>query len=226
MRAVLLLGGNLHPGPALNRAVAGAGLVIAADGGIRHAAPLGLSPDLWVGDFDSSTPELFDRYPRVPRETHPRDKDATDAELAAWSALRAGARELLLVGAVGDELDHTLGHLALALALVEGGIQVVLTDGRTWAWPLVPPGLTLDLPEGTPFSLVPWTPLRGLAISGARWELAATDLAMGSTRTLRNRNTGRLTLKLSSGRGIVVATPPFPSRFHPFPTRPRPPALS
>jgi len=222
----LLLGGNLHPGVALDRAVAGADLVIAADGGMRHASPLGLSPNLWIGDFDSSDPELLERYPGVPRETHPRDKDATDAELAARAALRAGARELLFIGAMGDELDHTLGHLALALSLTEGGIRTVLTDGRTWAWPLVPPGLRLDMPPGTPFSLVPHTPLKGLSIRGARWELSGADLPLGSTRTLRNQNNARLTIELGAGRGTVVAKPPPSSPFHPFPTHLRRPNLS
>ncbi len=222
MRAALLLGGDLFPGPALSAALAETQLVIAADGGIRHAAPLGLTPDLWVGDFDSSSEDLLRRYPSVPREVHPRDKDATDAELAARAALFRGARELLWVGAFGAEADHALGHLGLALALADQGVPVALTDGRTWGWPLVPPGRTIRLPPESRLSLVPWSELRGLTIEGARWELDRANLPLGSTRALRNLARGPVRLGLADGRGIVLAWPAASSGFSPFSLPPAP----
>ena len=53
-------------------------LVVAADGGARHAAGLGVAVDAWVGDFDSSDGVQVD----APREVHPAAKNETDAELA------------------------------------------------------------------------------------------------------------------------------------------------
>ncbi len=215
MTAAILLGGKLAAGPALAAAVAAADLVVAADGGIRHAAALGRTPDLWVGDFDSSPKALRSRYAAVPKEPHPREKDATDGELAVRAALGRGARALLLLGALGGEPDHALAHLGLALALAEEGIEAALTDGRGWAWPLVPPGRTLVLPPGTRFSLVPWGSLEALSIAGARWTLKAANLPLGSTRTLRNRATGPVRFRLWRGRGIVFAWPAEPQAFLP-----------
>jgi len=208
LRALVLLAGPLTPSPRLFAEARRAELVVAADGGIRHAEALGRVPDLWVGDFDSTPPELAARFHAVPREVFPEDKDATDAELAARAALARGASELLFAGAVGGEEDHALGTYALALALAERKTPSALTDGRTWVYPLVPPGLRLDLAPGTPFSLVPMSDLAGVSIRGARWELSGAELPFGTTRALRNRVTRPpLEVALERGRALLIARP-------------------
>mgnify|MGYP001184054706 CR=1 FL=1 len=83
---LILLGGELSPGPRLAAQIEGA-RVIAADGGMRHAATLGLVPELWVGDFDSSDTALKARFSGVERVEHPVAKDMTDGELAIEAAL-------------------------------------------------------------------------------------------------------------------------------------------
>ena len=83
---VILLGGELHATPRLMSQVAGHS-VIAADSGMEHAALLGVTPEAWLGDFDSAGEALFDRYPDVPRMAFPQDKDMTDGELAIAEAL-------------------------------------------------------------------------------------------------------------------------------------------
>jgi len=61
-RFTLLLGGDLVRTPLLDRQVAGS-RVIAADSGIRHAESLGVTPEMWVGDFDSAPADLRRRSP-------------------------------------------------------------------------------------------------------------------------------------------------------------------
>ncbi len=63
---VILLGGDIEVTHRLVRQVAGARF-IAADSGMRHAASLAITPELWVGDFDSAGSELLLDYAEVPR---------------------------------------------------------------------------------------------------------------------------------------------------------------
>ncbi|GHF55058.1 thiamine pyrophosphokinase [Deinococcus metalli] len=210
MTAWILVGGRLVSTPAL-RALPRPAVVVAADGGARHAGVLGVTVEAWVGDFDSSAGLELD----APREVHPAAKDETDAELAVRVALKRGAHEVVIVGAFGGRFDHTaaltLGALRLARDAHAG---VTLTSGDEWAWPLLPgPALTLDLPPGTTLSVIAASDLGGLSLSGVRWPLSGADVPLGSGWTVSNETRGGpVTASLRSGWALVTAlTGDFPA---------------
>ena len=94
----------------------GIDLVIAADGGARHAAALGRRIDRWVGDGDSIEPGLLDRLAAdgVPLQRAPTDKDETDAELALLAGVAADPARVTVLGALGGaRVDHELGNVWL-----------------------------------------------------------------------------------------------------------------
>lgn len=93
--------------------------VIACDRGWQHAARLGLTPELVVGDFDSA-PEPPEGVPvlRVPAR-----KDDTDTMLAARMALDWGCREVWICCALGGRLDHTLANIQTAAFLAVRGVR-------------------------------------------------------------------------------------------------------
>lgn len=98
-------------------------LVIAADGGIRHLARMGITPDLFVGDFDS-TPSAGDS-PTVLR--HPAEKDDTDMALALREGEARGYREFCLFGGLGGaRFDHSIANLQLLLSAAKRGLRVTL----------------------------------------------------------------------------------------------------
>jgi thiamine pyrophosphokinase len=208
-RFTILLGGDLVRTPYLDAQVAGS-RVIAADSGIRHAAALGLVPELWVGDFDSVPKRLANAYPDVPREVFPREKDKTDGELAIDTALALGAADLVLAGAFGGpRADHAFLHLALAMKLAESGMPVVLTSGAQEGHPLLPGRSSFDYEDGTLFSIIGFEPLSGLTLRGVKWPLDAIEVAFGSSLTMSNEVNGGLSVELKNGRAMLIA--------HPFP---------
>ncbi len=167
-----------------------ADLVVTADSGLDHALALGLGVDVVVGDLDSVSPAALAAAEMggVTIERHPRDKDATDVELAVSLAADRGARALTVVGGAGDRLDHVLGGLAV---LASPGLAAVDVDawlGRAWLAVVHGPGRRRV--EGNPgeyVSLVPVTgPARGVRTQGLRWRLDGDTLAVSGTRGISN----------------------------------------
>lgn len=203
----ILLGGELEVTDRLKTAIDGS-RVIAADGGMRHAAALGVVPELWVGDFDSTDPSLFVRYDAVPRLTFPAAKAMTDGEIAVEQALERGARRLVFVGGLGGtRSDHAFQHLVQGAALSAKGLSVLLTSGAEEAVPLLPGELDIDLPAGSLFSILGLDDLKGLTIENARYPLTGFDVPFGSARTLSNIAEGRVRFALEEGKAIVLARP-------------------
>lgn len=97
---------------------------IFCDSGLRHRAALGVRPDLIVGDFDS-----YDN-PHAGVETIvlPTVKDDTDTAFAVKEAVRRGFSDFLLIGVLGNRLDHTLGNIQLLYLLDGLGIHALAVD--------------------------------------------------------------------------------------------------
>lgn len=212
-RFTILLGGDVFRTPRLDRQVADS-RVIAADSGIRQASLLGLTPELWIGDFDSMPAEVDPRFASVPREVFPTDKDKTDGELAIAAALERGATSLVLAGAFGGpRADHAFLHLALALRLAEAGTEVLLTSGRQEGVPLLPGTASFDYADGTLFSVLAFSELSGLTELGAKWPLNSVEVPFGSSLTLSNEVRGALRISLGRGRALLLAHPHPASEF-------------
>ncbi len=203
----ILLGGNLRVTDRLRDTIAGSRF-IAADSGMRHAAALGVKPELWVGDFDSSDAALIAQFPQVERQAFPPAKNETDGEIATAEAIERGATRLILAGALGGERsDHALQHLFHAMSLAERHLDILLTSGDEEAVPLLPGTRTLDLPKGSLFSVIGFSDLEGLDIIGARYPLDNFSLPFGSSRTVSNVAEGRVEFHLRKGKAMILARP-------------------
>jgi thiamine pyrophosphokinase len=203
---VILLGGKLTRTPRLDAQVAGA-RVIAADAGMNHAKTLGLTPELWVGDFDSVTDEIADEYSDVPQDRYPQEKDNTDGELAVAEAVRRGATSLVLAGAFGGRADHAFLHVSLAIRRAKEGMPVVITSGNQEAHPLLPGSRDYDFDDGTLFSILGFSHLSGVSVMGARWPLDSVEVPFGSSLTLSNEVRGDLRISIGVGRAVLLAHP-------------------
>lgn len=206
-RFAILLDGTFCLTDRLHSQVAGC-RAIAADGGIRHAEALQLEPELWVGDFDSSDGALDDRYRDIRRDPYPSEKSVSDGEIAISHALERGARELVLVGALGGERsDHAMFNLvsAAGFALRNPGIDILLTTGAEEALPLIPgKPLRPAWPDGTIFSVAGFTKLYGLTVKGAKWPLDQVELEFGSTWTLSNVALADVQIQLDEGCAVAM----------------------
>jgi thiamine pyrophosphokinase len=168
----------------------GADLIIAADGGAGWLDAVGVAPHRLVGDLDSADPVLVDRLESagVPLERHPADKDASDLELSLQAATRAGADQIVVLGALGGALDHLLANVLLLDSGAAGNREVRLVHGSTSARLLAGPARAeLHGPPGSRVSLLALGPAaEGVTTQGLRWPLADDRLEAGSSRGLAN----------------------------------------
>ena len=207
--AVVLAGGD--PFPSLSRGcLPSADIVIAADSGLHQAPHLGLEVDLVVGDLDSADPVAVERATaRGARiERHPRDKDATDLELALDAARARGAARVIVIGGTGGRLDHFLGNVALLGADKYAPMRVELrsAEGTVTVVRGGDPPLVIDAIEGDTITLLP-AGGGALAITthGLEYPLRAEDLPTGTTRGVSNVVAARpATVALARGTLLVV----------------------
>ena len=196
--ALVLAAGRVVATPRLREEASQAELVIAADGGLRHARTLGVRPDLLVGDLDSLDPSSAEHWPEVERVTYPVEKDELDLELALDEAVARGAARVLVTGALGDRLDQTLAAVAIAERYHLEHLDVTLDSGDARVLPLRR-GETRHEPlaPGTVLSLLATRPATRVSLEGARWTLSDHPLEPGSGLGVSNLADGdgpRLTL--------------------------------
>lgn len=188
MRAVVLAAGQIADYARVQPYLGTPDLIICADGGIAHAAALGLVPHLLLGDFDSAdaTAVAQAEASGVPIQRVPVEKDQTDTHLAMEEAVRRGAREILLLGGTGDRLDHTYSNLLLLTGI---RATVTVVDARNVVRLLRPGGrLTVTGTPGDYISLLPLTPeARGVVIEGVHWPLENATLRWGESLGVSNR---------------------------------------
>ncbi|MEO1990000.1 MAG: thiamine diphosphokinase [Martelella sp.] len=204
----ILLGGALSVDDRVRALVAGS-RVIAADGGMRHAGALGVQPEVWVGDFDSTDAALVARFPDITRKSFPPAKNLTDGALAVEEALERGAGRIVMAGALqGERTDHGLMNLLLAVRLAGDGIDIVLTSGEEEAHPLLAGETVVDMPEGALFSVLGVSDLAGLSIGNAVYPLKDFALPFGAARGVSNKaKGGPVRFGLKNGSGIIILRP-------------------
>jgi thiamine pyrophosphokinase len=186
-------------------------MVIAADGGARHAAALGLTVDRIVGDLDSLSAEASHELARrgTALLASPAAKDETDLELALLDALQIGARQAVVLGAAGGRLDMTLSNVGLLLHPELRPMAIQLWVGLETASLLLPPGGDIRGAVGDRVSLIPLGgEARGITTHGLAFPLVAETLTVGPARGVSNRvATPHPRVEFASGALLVVHAP-------------------
>lgn len=206
-RAVILANGEIGDAAQARRrleALRGA-TVIAANGGSHHARPLGLNPDLVIGDLDSLAPrlrrELDAAGARI--EEAPARKDETDLELALLEAVRRGADAITLIGAACGRLDHMLANFYLLAMPDLRGLNVRAVSGSQALWLAWPGEHVLHGAPGDLISLIPVTPeASDIVTEGLEYPLRGETLHVGAARGVSNVMLGA-SARFTLGGGLL-----------------------
>ena len=127
-KAFIYVGGEIHP-ENITEHPKSDDLTVAADSGYHNALSLGDRVQILVGDFDSIDKER-EIDEKIEILTVPAEKDFTDTQLAVETAIKRGARDIVIIGGLSGRLDHTLSNLAILRELSEAHIYALITDGK------------------------------------------------------------------------------------------------
>lgn len=104
-------------------------VLIGADRGIDHIISAGLSPDIYIGDFDSRS--SHDPIPASCKiiKLDPV-KDDTDLEAAVMLVIEKlqAISKVIIVGARGTRPDHTMTNIEMLRLLEDAGIEAFMID--------------------------------------------------------------------------------------------------
>lgn len=141
--------------------------IVAVDGGLAHLDKMGIIPNLLIGDLDSLTPELRQKYSAVEVLQFPQHKDETDLELALNKVYSSGITRITLFGVLGKRTDHALYNLHLLRRykkiLIQTENEIIFS---------VSGSMEIACEEGQTISFIPLAdPVRGITTEGLKWEL-------------------------------------------------------
>ncbi|MCH5211409.1 MAG: thiamine diphosphokinase [Oscillospiraceae bacterium] len=196
MRAVIIGNGTINNYDYIKSRLKSSDFIICADGGIRHAKAMGITPDIAIGDFDSHY-----REPGIKIYEYPTDKDFTDGELAVSYAKEHGYDEIMLLGMTGDRLDHTLTDIFI----MQSYPGSFLVDDKNEIH-IIKDKLIIDGCKGKTLSIIPvYGDLTGITTKGLRWQLDNETLYFGTSRGNSNIIENNICeISVKSGVGIII----------------------
>lgn len=180
---------------------------IVVDGALELTHRLSLLPDYIVGDFDTVDQSLLEFYDSDRILRHPPEKDQTDTELAIETAMEYRCTEIVLLGATGSRLDHSLANIFLLERLLEQGIHAVIQDASNRLY-VKRNSFCIDREQafGNYFSLLPLTEkVEHVTLTGFKYPVQDMTFYRKYTLGVSNEITGeKAAVEFSEGIFVVV----------------------
>lgn len=197
MKAAVISYGNITDFEFHRRLLKGYDLIICADGGAVYAKRMGIKPHAVIGDFDSCNEKSIQCLKGVNIVRYPCEKNETDTHLAVEYALHEGADHVLMTGAIGSRIDHTLANLGLLVLITEKGATGEIVDEYNRI--SMVRDRTLIKGKGTVVSLLPYGgSVTGITLKGFKYPVTDFTLNMGDTRGISNvltEHVGNISIK-------------------------------
>jgi thiamine pyrophosphokinase len=181
--------------------------IIAVDGGLKHLNALNFLPDLLIGDLDSIDPNdiIALKERKIEIIKYPGKKNESDLELAVQYSVNKGFNKIVIVGALGGRVDHTLVNINLLsnpewttqdMRLFDGVVEIRLIRNN----------IRIDGKPDDLISLIPITKeVLGVKTQGLYYRLENEDLYRWETRGLSNvMIEDSVTISLQSGLLICI----------------------
>lgn len=199
-KAVIISAGSITDYGYIKSFINEGDFVICADGGIAHAEKMGVVPNLSVGDFDSYKGEVTgDDVRRFNPE-----KDYTDTHIAVNEAIKRDYKEIVMLGATGTRLDHTLSNIGLLEYITKaGGKGYVINENNIIT--VIDTTAVLKPEKGWHLSLIPIGEVKGVTLKNLKYSLDNYTLKFAESLAVSNEFTDKdAVIEIKEGSLIVI----------------------
>ena len=159
--------------------------IVAVDSGAEHAYKLFLKPDLIIGDLDSIDEKTIKRAVKdsIQIVKYETNKNETDFELALKHVLDQSIKDITIIGGEYGEIDHLFSVLTVIISYQNDELISWIHGNQSI---IIPNSKKIKIGNNVQFSILPFTDLKNLNISGAQWNLENENIKFGKSFTLRN----------------------------------------
>lgn len=197
---VILADGLFPTHPVPLELLATAARVVCCDGATQKLLDSGLrEPDYVVGDLDSLSPQLLERY--ADRLHRAATQETNDLTKAVELSVALGFRKLVILGATGLREDHTLGNISLLMRYAALASVSMYTDYGYFV-PLAQ-AATLSSFAGQQVSVFSLTPSVPVSFTGLKWDIKDRPLLSWWEGTLNEALGDSFTVSFTDGQLLV-----------------------
>ncbi len=194
--------------------------IIAADGALEFIDRAGrgygvaIKPDDIAGDFDTVPEGILENFTGrddICIHRFKPEKDCTDTEIAVQLAIHYGCEdpetEIIIAGAIGTRMDHTLANIGMLEQIRRAGMKGVIAD-RFNLIRLIEGRETVSKSGsfGRYVSLIPLTEeLEDVTLTGFKYLLDHHNVRMGESLCVSNElaaDTG--IIRIGRGRALLI----------------------
>jgi thiamine pyrophosphokinase len=139
---------------------------------------------------------------------YPREKDFTDLELALLEAVKRGARQIYVIGALGGRFDQTMANISLLAHPELHAADVLFVSGRQTIRLLQSGMHRITGSEGDTISLIPiGGKVRGITTENLYYPLMNESLEFGPARGISNlMMTTEVSVQITEGLLLLIHT--------------------
>ncbi len=177
--------------------------IICADGGANSARKLNIVPDVIIGDLDSITKENLKFFKKKTKIIKYKRQNDTDVEKSLKYLIGKGFGDVVLLGATGNRLDHTICNLGIVLKYFSK-IKISILHGNSFL-KAYNNNVELNTVKNEIISVYGFDKKTKIKSTGLKYPLKNIALPLGEKESTSNVATSnKITLKIKGGIVFVI----------------------
>jgi thiamine pyrophosphokinase len=178
-------------------------IIICADGGATNAKKMQIIPNYIIGDLDSTNEDILNYFKnKKTKIILDKDQDKTDMELAISLAESFNPTAIIILGAIGYRIDHTLANI-LCLNKIKSNIKTQIIDDRNII-ELVDNSKNIIGKKDEIISVIPLTDIIGLSYHGMKWIVKNKNTKFGWFGISNKLEKNSANISLKEGKLLII----------------------